>query len=194
MACAECREYASSIKDDGIYRVSVCYNAARLGHLGCLKYFYGLGKPWSDMKYVVDTAARHGHLDCMRFAHKHGIEWGPRTCSWAAQTGHLACLRYAHMHGARWDTRVTYMAVLMGQTACLRYVALHLPVWPGAPAEIAEWRDRVRATAATIMRIVRRNRAEHAATVIQRFWLKRHYAPGGEGLTLVMAHFNGLLQ
>lgn len=59
-------------------------------------------------------------------------------------------------------------------------------MWP----EIIEWRDRVRTTAAAILRIVRFNRAKRAATTIQRFWLDRHYTPGGRGAILTIDRLN----
>ena len=131
-----------------------------------------------------------GHFSEMHEAAPKGV-WGelaPPTVLY----GHLSCLRYAHEHGAPWDEKIFLWATSPAKPFldCRRYAFLCGAPWPDAPAELVAWRDRVRGTACTILRTVRNNRAHHAATVIQRAWLERHYAAGGRGEALAMARFS----
>ena len=168
----------------------VCTFAAENGHIDCLRFARDHGAPWNMQ--VCALAAYNGHLDTLRWAHEHGAPWSGLTCLWAAEFGHWDCLIYAHEQGAPWHLWTCSSAAQNNQTACLRYAFLCGAPWPKAPAEMVAWRDRVRGTAAYIMHIVRNNRAHCAATIIQRAWLKRHYAPDGRGKELTMAHFNQL--
>ena len=138
----------------------------------------------------MDVAAHFCHNDCMRIAHERGVSSDDIIVYLAISCGHVDCLRYAHAHGApavRDGYTPRAFLVTEDNWDCFRFISLHLPSWPGIPPKMAVWRARVRATAATILRIVRRNRAHHAATVIQRFWLDRHYAPEGRGADLALA-------
>lgn len=183
--------------------------AAAYGYVDCMRFAHENGGEWNNS--TCNVAAQMGHTDCLRYAHRHDAPWDERTTYMAAAFGNLECLRYAHRHGAPWHSRTCIIAAHNGHLSCLRYAIRRkapLTDFPEADKlnsatqdcfrffalykrptdlpEIAEWRDRVRATAAMIMRIVRRNRARHAAITIQRFWLDRHYTPGGRGAVLVI--------
>jgi hypothetical protein len=171
----------------GRWEPRTCTACVENGQVECLRYARRHGAPWRHI--IMRAAALYDQLPCMRFAHRNGVPWDPETCLAAASQGNMGPLQYAHRHGAPMYNRqcTELLRVTTANRACLRYVALFLLDWPGAPAELTAWRDRVRATAASIMRIVRHNRAMVAATVIQRFWLDRHYAYGGRGMVLAMA-------
>jgi hypothetical protein len=139
---------------------------------------------------VTYNAAAYGQLHCLIYAHKHGAPFHPLTCMVAAEFGSLPCLRYAITHGAPLLYTRYPCALTPRNRDCYRYLDMHVSGWPDCPAEIIEWRVRVRATAATILRIVRFNRAKRAATTIQRFWKDRHYTPGGRGAVLAIGRLN----
>ncbi len=43
----------------------------------------------------TEDAAKIGHLKCLKYLHKKGCGWYVDICISAAQNGHLACLKYA---------------------------------------------------------------------------------------------------
>ena len=49
------------------------------------------------------NAARNGHLECLKYAHENECPWDEETCSSAALKDHLECLKYAHENGCPWD-------------------------------------------------------------------------------------------
>ena len=147
--------------------------------------------PIVDINIIASIAAENGHLECLHCAREKGARMLDSIAYFAAEGGHMRCVRYAHEQGAPLDG-VDFLphddfVVTRTSWDCFRYISLYLPSWPSAPPEMAAWRARVRATAAAVLRIVRRNRAHAAATVIQRFWLERHYAPGGRGHAFTLA-------
>ena len=46
----------------------------------------------------IRDAARNGHLECLRYAHENGCGWDPNTTSVAARDGRLECLKYIYEH------------------------------------------------------------------------------------------------
>ena len=80
-------------------------DAARRGHLECMKYLHENGSWWTqDTTYI---AAKNGHLECLRYIHKNSREWHPITTYFAALNGHLECLVYIYENCgdvATWDT------------------------------------------------------------------------------------------
>jgi hypothetical protein len=48
------------------------------------------------MNNSADDAAKNGHLDCLKFAHENGCPWSENTTSYAARGGQLNCLKYSH--------------------------------------------------------------------------------------------------
>ena len=137
---------------------------------------------------VALNAAIHGHLGCLRYARNQGAQCDDDVIFRAAVYGHMECMKFAHAEGAPLDGKLTPRAFVVSDDNwdCFRYISLYLPSWPDIPPKMAAWRDRLRTTAAVILRIVRRNRARRAAITIQRFWLDRHYAPGGHGHALAL--------
>jgi hypothetical protein len=158
LPCAECRKHTDLyISTDSVIHMAL--NAASYGHIDCFCRARELGAPCDDI--TIFHAALHGRLDCVRYVHAKGAPLD------GSLTPHASMVSWEN-----WN--------------CFRYVSLHLPSWQDIPPPMAAWRTRVRATAAAVLRIVRRNRAHAAATVIQRFWLERHYAPGGKGMALAL--------
>ena len=72
-------------------------DAAKRGHLECLKYTHENDCEWDG--WACKDAAYYGNLDCLKYAHENGCEWDEWTCAIAAQRGHLECLKYAHQTG-----------------------------------------------------------------------------------------------
>ena len=142
----------------------------------------------------------------------HGAPWDRETCIIAALNGHLPCLRYAFLNGCTnddltcvvigamnvgWNIEEMCFNASRGIMDCMRFTflvgATQDTWWVEVPAKMVAWRDRVRGTAALILRIVRKNRAHRAATVIQQFWLQRHYMAGGRGEVLALARIQRLI-
>jgi len=95
------------------------YNAARNGHLECLRHAHENVCEW-DFETTC-AAAGNGHLECLRYARENGCEWHPETTYAAAKNGHLECLRYSHDNGCEWHTNTTWGAAYNGHLECLRY-------------------------------------------------------------------------
>ena len=49
--------------------------------------------------YLCKNAARNGHLECIKYLRENGCPWDEETCSSAAFYGHLDCLQYAYENG-----------------------------------------------------------------------------------------------
>ena len=74
--------------------------AVKNGRLDILMDFHRKYKnqcPWNE--YTCAEAAKNGHLECLKYAHENGCPWDKNTCLWAAANGHLDCLEYAHKNG-----------------------------------------------------------------------------------------------
>jgi hypothetical protein len=97
-----------------------CLCTARNGHLYCLKYLHDNGCPW-DL-WTCSYAALNGHLDCLKYAHENGCPWDHNVCSYAAENGHLDCLRYAHENGCPWESCTCLSAAINGHLDCLKYL------------------------------------------------------------------------
>ncbi len=158
-----------------------CLQAARGGHLECLRYAHEHGAPWDVRGLACCFAAIEDRLECMAYAHEHGAPWPERACTFAAARGHLECLRYAHQHGAPWGARVLVFAIAYEQEACIRY-ALCVNRYPECNHSLARrLRAAVRALEdAWVDRRVRR-KASAAVAVIEAAWLEACYRPGGCG-------------
>jgi hypothetical protein len=93
--------------------------AAKNGHLDCLRYAFENGCQTSE--YTTASAAEGGNLDCLRYVHENGCEWDSFTSSEAAENGHLDCLRYMHENGCEWNKSTTFSAAENGHLDCLKY-------------------------------------------------------------------------
>jgi len=169
---------------------NACRVAAKHGNLHCMRYAHRQGATL-DANIMFD-AMKFGHLDCVRYAHKHGAPWGSYACNEAAYRGHMPCLRYALKHGAPTPIALVWARGYDKEgketDACFRYLALHCATV--RDPELAAWCDRVRTTAATIMRIVRLNRGIAAINTIKSIWVERYYADGGRGMAHAVARLN----
>jgi hypothetical protein len=74
----------------------VCFTAAKIGHLECLKEAHVQGLFWDES--TIAAAASSGHLECLKYAHEHGCPWSEVTLMTAAQCSH-DCLVYALTNG-----------------------------------------------------------------------------------------------
>ena len=166
----------------------ICLTAAENGHLDCLRYAHENGAPWD--KNTCSCAAQNGHLDCLRYAHENGAPLNEKICSSATMYGHLKCLLYAYEICAPWDDSVCKFAAIaaLGHIACLRYAFLVGAPWPEAPPEMIAWRDRIRKTAAKILKTHHALRVRSANT-IKYAWLEYFYRPESSGSMFAKAHF-----
>ena len=96
-----------------------CADAAKGGHLECLKYSHEKGCPWDE--WTCSEAAKGGHLECLKYAHEKGCPWSTSDCSGAARRGHLEILNYLHENGCPWDEMTCYVAAIGGHLECLKY-------------------------------------------------------------------------
>lgn len=71
---------------------SLCTEAARNGHLNCLRYLHQRG--WASDISTSTAAAANGHIDCLIFAHEHGCPWNMTTYQSAIAGGHMNCANY----------------------------------------------------------------------------------------------------
>ncbi|ATZ80172.1 ankyrin repeat domain-containing protein [Bodo saltans virus] len=97
-----------------------CIDAAKNGHLGCLKYLHENGCPWDSN--TCSSAAENGYLECLKYAHENGCSWNELTSYCAAGNGHLECLKYSHENGCSLNYYTCLAATLNGHLECFKYV------------------------------------------------------------------------
>ena len=98
-----------------------CVNdAAKSGHLECLKYHHEKGRPWDEWACIF--AANNGHIECLQYLHKNGFPWDKDACAFAAKNGQLECLEYLHKNGCPWDTGACGDAAANGHLEILKYL------------------------------------------------------------------------
>ena len=78
--CDKC--LINSPKNAYTINIKACREAAKNGHLDCLKYAHENGYSW-DACTSAD-ASTYGHLDCLIYAHENGCPWVEWTCHYAA--------------------------------------------------------------------------------------------------------------
>ena len=119
-----------------------CTEAARNGHLECLKYLREEAKATWDLR-TADLAAKYGHLHileylvgraalegnlnkeryCAQYCVANECSIDREACANAARYGHLACLKYLHEKAkAPWDRRTAHWAALNGHLHILKYL------------------------------------------------------------------------
>ena len=96
-----------------------CAAAARMGHVGRLKYAHENGCAWDER--ACFEAAWGGHLECLQYLHENGCPWAENACTAAATGGHLECLQYLHENECAWDENTCFEAANHGHLESLRY-------------------------------------------------------------------------
>jgi len=102
---------------------SSCRNAARNGHLECLKYLHeDVKAPWGSV--TASEAALNGHLHILEYlVEREYDKFDKSACSLAAEYGHLECLKYLHEEvKAPWDCEAVRMAREFNHSECLQYL------------------------------------------------------------------------
>ena len=100
-----------------------CANAAKNGHLECLKYLREEVKaPWDSV--TASWAAQNGHLHILEYLVERKFDkYNEEACIWAAKYGHLDCLKYLHETAkAPWDCEAVRVAHKNNQTDCVHYL------------------------------------------------------------------------
>ena len=105
-----------------------------------MKYLHENGCPWDEK--TCSNAAKNGHLECLKYARKNGCPWNEKTCSEAALKGHFECLKYAHEKGCPWNEETFNNAISFSRESesfidrCLLYCYTH--ECPGAAKALRE--------------------------------------------------------
>ena len=110
-----------------------CANAAKNGHLECLKYLHEevqapLNSPHRPGR-TASWAAKSGHLHILeylverKFDKYNTVRPSLNACAHAAKNGHLDCLKYLHETAkAPWDEDAVREAHKNNQTECVQYL------------------------------------------------------------------------
>ena len=102
---------------------SSCRNAARNGHLECLRYLHEDVKvPWD--RETAFLAAVNGHLHILEYlVERKYDQYDEYACMGAAENGHLDCLKYLHeVAKAPWDSKTANRAARNGHLHILEYL------------------------------------------------------------------------
>jgi len=94
-------------------------DAAKSGHLECLKYIHEKGRQWDT--WTCSIAAAYGRLDCLKYLHENECPWDSWACNYAAANGKLECLKYLHENRCPWDKYACSCASANGNLDCLEY-------------------------------------------------------------------------
>jgi len=100
-----------------------CANAAKNGHLECLKYLREEVKaPWGSE--TAAGAAANGHLHILEYlVERKYDQYSVLACRFAAQRGHLDCLKYLHETAKwPWDSQAVREAHENNHTDCVQYL------------------------------------------------------------------------
>lgn len=100
-----------------------CANAAKNGHLECLKYLHEEAKaPWDSQ--TADFAAYSGHLHILEYLVERKYDkYNEWACMYAAEKGHLECLTYLHETAkAPLSSGAVHKAHFHKHPECLQYL------------------------------------------------------------------------
>lgn len=96
-------------------------NAARNGHLDCLKQLLGSFRNLNYSSSNVITASL-SNIDCLKYLHLHGFSVSHHTCYMAVGQGKLDCLKYLHKIGCTLDSSLFQCAIQYDKLECLKYL------------------------------------------------------------------------
>ena len=120
-----------------------CTEAARNGHLECLKYLREEAKaPWDSGAAI--RAAQNGHLHILEYlVERKYDQFDEKACEYAATLGRVHCLKYLHETAkAPWDYACVQRADENGYRECLQYLLdNNCPLPPGWVYEDGELYD-----------------------------------------------------
>eukprot|EP01032_Pedospumella_encystans_P009586 gene9586-11273_t len=135
---------------------SIAEQAARGGHLECLKYLRELGCEWD--KYLLVVAAKEGHVNILHYAHEHGLCWTPND-PYAKKTrpdlhkltplvaavrgGHLVCVQYLLDSGATLEYNICGIACEHGHLDILKLLHAHGAELSNNTCFFAMWHNHV---------------------------------------------------
>ncbi|CAL6322162.1 unnamed protein product [Bathycoccus prasinos] len=100
-----------------------CAEAARNGHLECLKYLREEAKaPWDY--WTAKCAAGNGHIHILEYlVERKYDQFSDQACEWAAMDGHLDCLKYLRETAkAPWDSYAVRYAHKRNHPECVQYL------------------------------------------------------------------------
>jgi len=100
-----------------------CAQAAKYGHLECLKYLHEeVNAPWNA--HTAAWAALKGHLHILEYlVEREYDQYDEYACANAATNGHSDCLKYLHETAkAPWDSCAVQDAHKDNQPECLQYL------------------------------------------------------------------------
>ena len=69
-------------------------------------YAHENGCPWDET--TCSNAAKFGHLECLKYAHENGCPWDETTCFNAAENDHPESFKYAVENGCPQSTNTEY--------------------------------------------------------------------------------------
>jgi hypothetical protein len=108
---------------------NACDDAAACGHLNCLKLAYEFGEAPIGIETFYN-AAKYGHIDCLRYALDNEYEYsrnehGKIMCAKAAINGHINCLKLLREQEMHWDEQTCKSALecalKYNQVECIEY-------------------------------------------------------------------------
>ena len=104
-------------------REGACANAAKNGHLECLKYLREDAKALWDSG-TASLAAKNGHLHILEYLVERKFDqFKTYACTSAAMNGHLDCLKYLHETAkVPWNCFAVQNAHEKNQTECVQYL------------------------------------------------------------------------
>ena len=110
------------------------HEAAKHGHINCLKWLRSKvpGKQWGD--WVCTAAAQHGQLETLQWLRSGPLPcpWTGYTCAAAAGSGHLKVLKWlrSQPNSCPWGKKTTSFAAGAGHLEVLQWLRAETPPCP----------------------------------------------------------------
>lgn len=103
-------------------RTFECEEAARLGHIDCLRAARQFG--YQIDKWALMYALLEGQTECVDYILQDGYQESGWVITYTAAVrgGHIECLRTLRRHGVPWDGCELYQAILEKRPNCLRFL------------------------------------------------------------------------